>query len=169
MPIKKQDFLDRRCFKYSYDITNNILGYRNGLGQSGVPGNHYLRVNCVGKSCTAAPGRLTEDARLLSAWLRAQVWFSLVLINRTFFCKTKSNQCSFWNALIHQQGLAEVVFHFRSLNQILGELGVGNQALDWPNILKVLFKNQVRFRIPLPLKCVLLSSNAYQKIILKLK
>lgn len=45
---------------------------------------------------------------------------------------------------------------------------MGNQALDWPSILKVSFKNQARFRIPLPLKCALLSSNADLKIIRKL-
>lgn len=44
------------------------------------------------------------------------------------------------------------------------------QALDWSNILKVFLKNQVRFRgILLLLKCILLFSGAYLKIILKLK
>lgn len=63
MPIKKQDFLDRRCFKYSYDITNNVLGYRNGLGQSGVPGNHYLLVNCVGKTCTGCSRKIDRGCQ----------------------------------------------------------------------------------------------------------
>lgn len=72
MPMKQQDFLDRRYFKYSEHITDIILGYKHGLGQLVVTRNHYLLVNCGQKlhgllQAWLTLGRLTEDARLLSA------------------------------------------------------------------------------------------------------
>lgn len=112
----------------------------------------------------AAPGRLTEDARLLSGWLGSDGVSTSVV----FSCfnqqnivlpkeKKKSNHGSFWDALTYQEGLAEVLFHIRSLNWREKDRGRGRgaggaiqvkQALDWPGILKVYVKNPVRFRAP---------------------
>lgn len=137
------------------DIDSALDG-SNDLGQSVVTRKqvmHYLLINCAGRSCAncsqpaCPPGRLTEDARLLSGWLGSGCVCTSVVFSQDVLLPTpslpphqkthttQSNQGSFWNALVYCEGLAEVFFHFRSLNWIQVK-----QALDWPNILKVFFK-----------------------------
>lgn len=106
----------------------------------------------------AAPGRLTEDARLLSGWLGS----GCVSTSVVFSCfnqqnillpkeKKKLNQGSFWDALTYQEGLAEVLFHTRSLNwkEKDGGSHPGQTSIRLARYVKGIYvKNHVKFRAP---------------------